>query len=52
MTDRDFSGPMSRKENRGPKVPMKRNFYYLIRKCFENDEEWRLFYCDNNLVAE
>ena len=22
-------------------------FYYLIRKSFQNDEEWRLFYCDS-----
>ena len=24
-------------------------FYYLIRKSFENDKEWRLFYCDSTL---
>ena len=24
-------------------------FYYLIRKSFQNDEEWRLFYCDGFL---
>ena len=28
---------------------MKRKFYYLIRKGFQNDEEWRLFYCDSTL---
>ena len=28
---------------------MTRNFYYLIGKSFENDEEWRLFYCDSTL---
>ena len=22
-------------------------FYYLIRKSFQNDEKWRLFYCDS-----
>ena len=27
------------------KVPMKRLFYYLIQKSFQNDKEWRLFYC-------
>ena len=30
------------------KVPMK-FFYYLIRKSFPNDKEWRLFYCDSTL---
>ena len=25
---------------------MKRN-YSLIRKSFQNDEQWRLFYCDS-----
>ena len=24
-------------------------FYWLIRKSFQNDEEWRLFYCDSTL---
>ena len=24
-------------------------FYYLNRKSFQNDEEWRLFYCDSTL---
>ena len=24
-------------------------FYYLIRKSFQNDKEWRLFYCDSTL---
>ena len=24
-------------------------FYSLIRKSFQNDEEWRLFYCDSTL---
>ena len=28
---------------------MTRNFYYLVRKSFQNDEEWRLFYCDSTL---
>ena len=28
---------------------MTRNFYYLVRKNFQNDEEWRLFYCDSTL---
>ena len=28
---------------------MTRNFYYLIGKSFQNDEEWRLFYCDSTL---
>ena len=23
--------------------------FYLIRKSFQNDEEWRLFYCDCTL---
>ena len=31
------------------KVPMKRFFYYFIRKSFQNDEEWCLFYCDSTL---
>ena len=31
------------------KVPMKRNSKYLIRKSFQNDEEWHLFYCDSTL---
>ena len=26
-------------------------FYYLIRKSFRNDEEWRLFYCDSTLCC-
>ena len=26
---------------------MTRNFYYLTRKSFQNDEKWRLFYCDS-----
>ena len=25
------------------------HFYYLIGKSFQNDEEWRLFYCDSTL---
>ena len=29
------------------KVPITRN--YLIRKSFQNDEEWRLFHCDSTL---
>ena len=29
------------------KVPMTRN--YLIGQSFQNDEEWRLFYCDSTL---
>ena len=24
-------------------------FYYLIQKSFQNDKEWRLFYCDSTL---
>ena len=24
-------------------------FYYLIRKSLQNDEQWRLFYCDSTL---
>ena len=24
-------------------------FYYLVRKNFQNDEEWRLFYIDSTL---
>ena len=24
-------------------------FYYIIRKSFQNYEEWRLFYCDSTL---
>ena len=24
-------------------------FNYLVRKSFQNDEEWRLFYCDSTL---
>ena len=24
-------------------------FYYLVRKSFQNDEEWRLFYSDSTL---
>ena len=31
------------------KVPLKRIFYGLIFKSFQNDEEWRLFYCDSTL---
>ena len=31
------------------KVPMKQIFYYRIRKSFQNDEEWHLFYCDSTL---
>ena len=31
------------------KVPMTRNFYYLVRKSFQNDEEWRLFCFDRTL---
>jgi len=27
----------------------KETFYYLIWKSFQNDEEWRLFYCDSTL---
>ena len=27
-------------------------FKYLVRKSFQNDEEWRLFYCDSRLVAD
>ena len=31
------------------KYPWSQIFYYLIRKSFQSDEEWRLFYCDNTL---
>ena len=32
------------------KVPLKPIFFYgLIFKSFQNDEEWRLFYCDSTL---
>ena len=32
------------------KVPLKQNFLCgLIFKSFQNDEEWRLFYCDSTL---
>ena len=31
------------------KVLMKRIFYYLILKSFQNDKESRLFYCDSTL---
>ena len=31
------------------KCPWHEIFYYLIRKSFQNDEEWRLFYCDSTL---
>ena len=24
-------------------------FYYLIRKSFQNDKEWRLYYCNSTL---
>ena len=34
------------------KVHMTRNFYQLIRKSFQNDEKWRLFYQEALLVAE
>ena len=27
------------------------NFYYLIRKSFQNDEEWRLFYCADRTLS-
>jgi len=30
-------------------VQVKQFFYYLIRKSFQNDEEWHLFYCDSTL---
>ena len=33
------------------KVPMKRPFYYLIQKSFQNDKEWRLFYCNITLAC-
>ena len=29
------------------KVYMTRNFYKLMRKSFQNDEKWRLFYCQS-----
>ena len=28
---------------------MTQNFYYLIQKSFQIDEEYRLFYCDSTL---
>jgi len=31
------------------KVLMKRIFYYLILKSFQNVKEWRFFYCDTTL---
>ena len=31
------------------KCPWHEILYYLIRKSFQNDEEWRLFYCDSAL---
>ena len=26
-------------------------FYHLVRKSFQSDEEWRLFYCDSTLCC-
>ena len=31
------------------KCPWHEIFYYLVRKSFQNDEEWRLFYFDSTL---
>ena len=31
------------------KCPWHEIFYYLVRKSFQNDEEWRLFYCNSIL---
>ena len=31
------------------KCPWHEIFCYLVRKSFQNDEEWRLFYCDSTL---
>ena len=33
-------------------MPMKRFFYYIIRKSFQNDKERRLFYCDSTLGCQ
>ena len=27
-------------------------FCYLVRKSFQNDEEWHLFYCDSTLGCQ
>ena len=34
------------------KVPMEQKLFYLIRKSFQNDEEWRLFIVRALLVTE
>ena len=31
------------------KCPWHDIFYYLVRKSSQNDEEWRLFFCDSTL---
>ena len=31
------------------KCPWHEIFYYRVQKSFQNDEEWRLFYCDSTL---
>ena len=37
----------SKKAKRPLKCIWHKNFHKLIRKSFQNDEEWRLFYCDS-----
>ena len=33
------------------KYPWHEMFYYLVRKSFQINEEWRLFYCDSTLFG-
>ena len=40
---------MNKNDIRLFKCPWHEIFYYVIRKRFQNDEDWRLFYCDGTL---
>ena len=49
MIRETFYGPRLAQHFRTCSAHDTKFFYYLVRKGFQNDEEWRLFYFDSTL---